>query len=83
MKWAPIQDEDILEKMLGYRVSFRAISRGGEEVREPFSHFTVRKENYESVIRKLESYTRYEIMVSWFTRKAVGPATVTFGGKAA
>ena len=71
----------MVEKMIGYRVSFRAVSTGDKEVEEPLTSFTVRKETIETVIKGLQSYTRYEIRVAGFSRKEEGLAIVAFGGK--
>ena len=81
VKWTPIKSKEVVEHMIGYRVSYRAVSRGDEKVQEEFLYFTARKENSEALIVNLESYTRYEIAVSWFSRKAIGSTIVTFGGE--
>lgn len=80
--WKPIEDELILEKMLGYRVSYRAVMIGDEEVKkeQPTYNFTVRKTTLQAVIQGLETYTRYQINVSGFTRKGDGPGGIILGG---
>lgn len=69
--------------MLGYRVSYRAVRIGDEEVEEwevPTYNFTVRKTTLDAVIEGLDTYTRYQINVSGFSRKGDGPSAITDGG---
>ena len=81
--WLPFDDEFILERMLGYRVSYRAVRIGDEEVEEeevPTFNFTVRKTTLDAVIEGVDSYTRYQINVSGFSRRGDGPSAITDGG---
>lgn len=81
--WLPIDDEFILERMLGYRVSYRAVWIGDEYVEEgdvPTLNFTVRKTTLDAVIERLDSYTLYQINVSGFSRRGDGPSAITGGG---
>ena len=69
--------------MLGYRVSYRAVRIGGENVEKeeaPTYNLTVRKTTLTVVIEGLESYTRYQINVSGFSRRGDGPSAITVGG---
>ncbi|KAJ7390093.1 hypothetical protein OS493_027123 [Desmophyllum pertusum] len=83
--WNPIEDELILERMLGYRVSYRTVRIGDEDVKEgeepPTYNFTVRKKQlWTLLIEGLDTYTRYQINVSGFTRRGDGPSAITAGG---
>ena len=81
--WLPFDDLFILERMLGYRVSYRAVRIGDENVEKgeaPTHNFTVRKTTLTVVIEGLESYTRYQINVSGFSRQGDGPSAITEGG---
>ena len=69
--------------MLGYRVSYRAVRIGDENVEKeeaPTYNLTVRKTTLTVVIEGLESYTRYQINVSGFSRRGDGPSAITEGG---
>ncbi|KAL9958642.1 hypothetical protein ACROYT_G035690 [Oculina patagonica] len=80
--WLPFDDEFILERMLGYRVSYRAVRIGDEDVEEwqvPTYNFTVRKTTLDAVIMGLDTYTRYQINVSGFSRRGDGPSAITNG----
>lgn len=73
--WLPFDDLYILERMLGYRVSYRAVRIGDENVEKgeaPTYNLTVRKTTLTVVIEGLESYTRYQINVSGFSRRGMG-----------
>ena len=81
--WLPFDDLYILERMLGYRVSYRAVRIGDENVEKgeaPTYNLTVRKTTLTVVIEGLESYTRYQINVSGFSRRGDGPSAITVGG---
>lgn len=81
--WLPFDDLFILERMLGYRVSYRAVKIGDEDVgsgEAPTHNFTVRKTTLTALIEGLESYTRYQINVSGFSRRGDGPSAITEGG---
>ena len=81
--WLPFDDLFILERMLGYRVSYRAVRIGDENVEKeeaPTYNLTVRKTTLTVVIEGLESYTRYQINVSGFSRRGDGPSAITVGG---
>lgn len=81
--WLPFDDLYILERMLGYRVSYRAVRIGDENVEKgeaPTYNLTVRKTTLTIVIEGLESYTRYQINVSGFSRRGDGPSAITEGG---
>ena len=81
--WLPFDDLFILERMLGYRVSYRAVRIGDENVGKeeaPTYNLTVRKTTLTVVIEGLESYTRYQINVSGFSRRGDGPSAITEGG---
>ena len=79
--WEPIEDPETVKKLLGYRVTFQAVLAGDEEVLGPSVYYTVRKDTFYTVIQRLESYTRYKVSISSFSRHANGPASVTLGGK--
>ena len=69
--------------MLGYRVSYQAVRIGDENVEKgeaPIYNLTVRKTTLTVVIEGLESYTRYQINVSGFSRRGDGPSAITEGG---
>ena len=69
--------------MLGYRVSYRAVRIGDEDVEKgkaPTYNITVRKTTLTVVLEGLESYTRYQINVSGFSRRGDGPSAITEGG---
>ena len=81
--WGPIDDELILGRLLGYRVFYRAVRIGDQEVEEgeePTYNITVRKDTFEIVLEGLDPYTRYQIKVSGFSRMGDGPSAITAGG---
>ena len=81
VKWEKIQDPEIEIKLLGYRVTFQAVLVGDEEALGPILNYTVRRDTFYTMIQGLETYTRYKISISGFTRYANGQGSTTFGGK--
>ena len=51
-----------------------------EEEEVPTFNFTVRKTTLDAVIEGVDSYTRYQINVSGFSRRGDGPSAITDGG---
>ena len=83
VRWGPIPDKEVVEKLLGYRVKYQAILTGDEEMIGPLLSFTVRREAVSTVITDLEPYTRYHIWVLGFSRENDGQSRDTNGGKKA
>ena len=81
--WQPIQDPDVVEKLMGYRITWRAVEIGDMKVKDsPTYNYTVRKDiELRTVLERLDTYTKYEIGVSGFTRRGDGPLKITFGGE--
>ena len=80
--WRPIQDEETVKKLIGYRVSYQEVLVGLDEVLSPVKNFTVRADSIATIMGRLDTFTGYEIRISGFTRKGDGPYGVTWGGKA-
>ncbi|XP_048579577.1 uncharacterized protein LOC5515780 isoform X2 [Nematostella vectensis] len=73
--WQPLDEPEIMEKLMGYRISYRPISIGDEVVRNrPWKNITVRKDKQTTfVIKDLINYVKYEFRVTGFTRGGDGP----------
>ncbi|XP_048583376.1 protein sidekick-1 [Nematostella vectensis] len=79
--WMPLDEPEINEKLMGYRISWRPVSLGDVEVRNaPWENATVRKDSpTKYIIRGLLNYARYEINVAGFTRGGDGPSDSDHG----
>lgn len=81
MAWKPIQDPLVFKKLLGYKIAWKVLSEGEEEIEEaPWKRFTVRKDTLTTTIQGLTNFVRYQVEVSGFTRGGFGPSGITFGG---
>jgi len=82
VEWKPISDPPTLEKLMGYKVKWKVLSLGDEDIEEaPWQEKTVRKELLSSVIGNLKNYGHYQVEVSGFTRGGFGPSGITAGGE--
>lgn len=81
VSWKFIADEEDRKKLVGYRVTYRAIMDGGVKVDGAPVSFSVRSGTLQVELTGLEHFVRYEIHISALTRKGAGPSGITFGGK--
>ncbi|XP_031573985.1 uncharacterized protein LOC116307805 [Actinia tenebrosa] len=80
VEWKPIEDDTVIDKLLGYRVSWKVLSEGEEIIEDaPWYNYTVRKDTVETVIGGLLNYAHYQVEISGFTRGGNGPSGVVWG----
>lgn len=80
--WGAIPDPIVLDKIMGYRVSWRVLSIGDVEIEEaPWQYFTVRKDVHQAVIEGLENFVHCEVHVSGFSRGGKGPSGMSSGSE--
>ncbi len=83
ISWTAIPDEHVMGILLGYHVTYKAIKRADQYVKdtEPVALTVAASGRHELILESLSQFTQYRITVAGYTAAGLGKASKVLGGK--
>lgn len=83
ISWQSLPEDDVNGVLKGYKIRYKIVKTPGNPrpaENAESKEITVEPRTISVVLKKLTSYSKYEIQISAFTTVGEGPSSIVFGG---